>query len=124
LKRRTSRAEAYTAALADLPWLQPPHVPAGCVHAYQAYVTLLSEDAPLTRDELARRLHDRGIATRQGTHAVHALDYYAKRYGIGPEDCPRSWRADRATLTLPLFTQMTDDEQADVVDALHEIARG
>jgi len=123
LKRRVALADAYTAALGDLPWLRPPQVPTGSVHAFQAYVTLVELAAPVTRDEIAARLEARGIATRQGTHAVHTLEYYRRRYGLRPEDCPVSWDADRRTLTLPLFPQMTEDDQGAVVAALRDAGR-
>ena len=119
--RRVELASRYTAALARIPWLVLPRVPDGWIHPFQSYVTLVAEDAPIGRDELARRLHVKGIATRQGTHAVHALDFYAKRYGLNPADYPRAWAADRQTLTLPLFPQMTETEQGAVIDALLEV---
>lgn len=118
IARRAELARRYTAALAGIPWLALPQVPDGWVHPFQSYVTLVADDAPIARDEIARRLAAKGIATRQGTHAVHALDFYAKRYGLAPADYPRAWTADRQTLTLPLFPQMSDAEQQAVIDAL------
>ena len=118
LARRQGRVDAYMAALADVPGLALPVVPPGYVHGFQSFVATVTGDARLTRDDLAERLEAEGIATRQGTHAVHALDYYRDRYGLKPEDCPASLMADRGTLTLPLYADMTDEEQARVDERL------
>jgi dTDP-4-amino-4,6-dideoxygalactose transaminase len=67
-----------------------------------------------------RDLEERGIATRQGTHAPIALGYYAKKYRIRAETYPRSLFADRLTLTLPLYVGLTADDQEYVVDELRK----
>jgi dTDP-4-amino-4,6-dideoxygalactose transaminase len=66
------------------------------------------------------RLEERGIATRQGTHAPVILGYYAKKYDLRPEQFPNSYLADRLTLTLPLYPQMNEEEQSLVVSELQE----
>jgi dTDP-4-amino-4,6-dideoxygalactose transaminase len=124
LKRRIAIAEAYTAALETIAWLRVPHVPPGWVHPYQSYVILLEDGAPCSRGEVAARLAADGIATRQGTHAVHMLGYYRRRYGLRPEDFPAAWAADRLTLALPLFPSMEEAEQAFVVDRVRGIVCG
>ena len=123
LRRQIALAARYTEALRGISWLRTPSVPASGVHAFQAYVTLVTDDAPLSRDGIAQRLEAQGIATRQGTHAVHALEYYRKRYGLNVDDCPMAWRADTHSLALPLFPQMSEAQQGRVVDALREIGQ-
>jgi dTDP-4-amino-4,6-dideoxygalactose transaminase len=56
-----------------------------------------------------------GVATRPGTHAVHMLDYYARTYGLRPDDFPNACLADQLTVALPLFAQITEAEQDYVV---------
>jgi len=121
LQRRIVLAAQYADALKSISWLRPPSSSMCGVHAFQSYVVLLDVAAPLSRDAIAGRLEQSGIATRQGTHAVHALDCYRKRYGLHIEDCPVAWRADTSTLALPLFPQMSSDEQYRVIEALREI---
>lgn len=118
LKRRIRIAEEYTVALGEVEWLRVPCVPPGWVHPFQSYVILIESEAPHSRDEVAERLGSLGIATRQGTHAVHALGYYRDRYGLHPKDYPVAWSADRWTLTLPLFPQMTEDERRLVIEGV------
>ena len=65
-------------------------------------------------------LETAGIATRPGTHAVHMLGYYREKYSIEPVDFPNAYLADQLTVTLPLYAQMTEDEQGYVISHLKE----
>ena len=119
--------------LADVEWLCRPVVPDGHEHGYQAYVCLFRPEDPGWHN--VDRLHERrngvmaclesaGIATRQGTHAVVIQRYYAEKYGLRKEDFPNAYFADRLSLAVPLYPQMTDAEQAEVCDRLREALDG
>ena len=69
------------------------------------------------------KLEELGIAARQGTHAVHTLGYYRQKYHLDYKDYPASLAADRLTITLPLYAQMTDEEQEYVIDNLLRVSR-
>lgn len=127
LAQRSRLARAYDDALSDLEWLRAPRVPDGSVHGYQAYVTLFSPVQPSLsnvarlqerRDALMLTLEEKGIATRQGTHAAALTGYYSQRYGLQSENYPLSYLAEQLTLTLPLYPQLGDDEQATVISEL------
>jgi dTDP-4-amino-4,6-dideoxygalactose transaminase len=127
LKERTRRAHIYDALLAATPWLAPPRPPAHSVHGYQSYVCLFQPAGPslsnveklhTQRNALMTLLENQGIATRQGTHAPVLLGYYAEKYGLRPEQFPNAYLADRISLTLPLYVQMTAADQERVVSAL------
>jgi len=66
------------------------------------------------------RLEAKGIATRSGTHAPVILGYYAEKYGLRPEQFTNSYLADRLSLTLSLYPQMTSEEQAFVVTEIRQ----
>jgi perosamine synthetase len=130
LAERTRRARLYDEMLAGLEWLRTPAVPEGYVHGYQGYVCLFRPETPTMRNvgrlnaqrnELMSRLEERGIATRQGTHAAALQAYYAGKYNLRPEQFPNAYLADRLTVTLPLFPQMTEGEQGRVTDGLREV---
>jgi dTDP-4-amino-4,6-dideoxygalactose transaminase len=129
LSERGRRARRYDELLSNVPWLRTPKVPEGHVHGYQAYVCLFAPEQPSLanvaalherRNRLMQRLEAQGIATRQGTHAPIALDFYANKYDLRIEAFPNAWIADRLSLALPLYPQMTDEEQDRVVAALRE----
>jgi perosamine synthetase len=132
LAERTRRATRYDRLLRSINGVHAPHVPAGTRHGYQAYVTWFAPDAPDIAD--VPRLHERrnavmdqlqhaGVATRPGTHAVHMLGYYRDKYGLRPKDFPGAYMADQLTITLPLYAQMTDEEQDYVVAELQRAVR-
>lgn len=124
VSERRRRAQRYTEALSGVQGIKLPLEPAGYFHVYQSYVVLLMDDGRLSRDALAERLAGEGIATRQGTHAVHTLGFYASKYTHRPQDFPNALTADRQSLTLPLYPQMTDDDQEYVVDRVRTITMG
>jgi dTDP-4-amino-4,6-dideoxygalactose transaminase len=127
VEKRIERAKRYDKELKDVEWLQTPSVPDGYKHTYQSYVTLvrnpklkqLNPDAILElnqfRNKIMASLEEKGVATRQGTHAVHTLSYYKKRYNLKDEDYLYSFAADKLSMTLPLYPQMTDEEQEYVI---------
>ncbi|MDP8247257.1 MAG: DegT/DnrJ/EryC1/StrS family aminotransferase [Candidatus Tritonobacter lacicola] len=126
LRRRREGARNYNEILRHVSWLRTPPVPDGYMHSYQSYVCLIRKDAfggslekaNLFRNRLMAELEECGIATRQGTHAVHTLGYYRDRYSIGENDCPRSLEADRLSMTIPLFAQMTDEDRPYVAEKI------
>jgi perosamine synthetase len=119
---RRSLAARYDEALGDLIGVTTPAVPDGAHHTYQSYVLLIDPDAAARpRDALALELQARGIATRQGTHAVHLLGYYRRKYGIEPDDFPNARYADANSLSLPLYPTMSDEEQAYVIDNIRDL---
>lgn len=127
LEERTKRARRYDDLLSKLGWLRTPKVPKGYTHGYQAYVCLFRPETPSLanvdsllerRNEVMSALEDQGIATRQGTHAPILLDYYSEKYALRREQFPNATLADRLTLALPLYVQMTDEDQERVVKSL------
>jgi dTDP-4-amino-4,6-dideoxygalactose transaminase len=127
IELRRERAARYDELLADVDWLDTPHTPERCLHGYQAYVCLFRAEDPTfsnverlhdMRNRLMADLEERGISTRQGTHSPVLTGFYSSKYGLRPEDYPRSVVADKLSLALPLFPQMTDDEQDLVVSEL------
>ena len=118
--------ERYDEALADLDVAADAGRPRGLVHGYQAYVCLYAPEEPTLdrvhalherRNRLMAALEAEGIATRQGTHAAVLAGQFDER----PESYPNSVVCDRLTFALPLYPQMTDDEQERVVEALHRL---
>jgi dTDP-4-amino-4,6-dideoxygalactose transaminase len=108
-------------------WLDRPGVPANYVHGYQSYVTIFSPESPTLanvdalhdrRNRLMASLEGQGIATRQGSHAPVLQAYYRDKYSIPRERFPGAVLADRVSLSLPLYPQMTDEEQEYVVASL------
>lgn len=130
---RVKRAELYNRELGKIEWLKVPYVPPGYRHTYQSYCLLAGPEYPKPRDtayidkwgdfrlRVVEELKGKGIAVRGGTHACHMLGYYAKKYDLKPLDFPNTYAADKLLMTIPLYAQMTDEEQWYVIEALRSV---
>jgi dTDP-4-amino-4,6-dideoxygalactose transaminase len=127
LERRIALAKRYDVLLRDAVGLVTPIEPEGCRHAYQSYVCRLetTDISPRAihagnarRNAVMAALESEGIATRQGTHAVHMLGYYRQTFGLDAMDFPCAWAADQLSLTLPLYAGMSEADQDRVVERL------
>ncbi len=127
LERRIALAKRYDVLLRDAAGLVTPIEPEGCRHAYQSYVCRLetTDISPKAihagnarRNAVMAALESEGIATRQGTHAVHMLGYYRQTFGFDAMDFPCAWAADQLSLTLPLYAEMSEADQDRVVERL------
>src|SRR4030042_3427363 len=89
IEERQKWANYYNQELAAIPWLRNPAVPKGYRHGWQAYVCYIDESkSPMSRNEIMKTLYTKGIHTRPGTHAVHMLEIYGKKFGFTPDDFP------------------------------------
>jgi perosamine synthetase len=125
IERRRAFAARYTEALLKLGWLIPPSEAAGCRHNFQSYMARLTKDAPVGRDQLMQLLLDRGISTRRGIMAAHREAPY--RDPRWDRELPDTNAAADECIILPLFHQMTEEEQEFVIESVREIgavARG
>ena len=116
VRRRRELASRYNQAFANHPWLRPPYIPDYAESNYQSYAAQLTADAPISRDDLMQRLLDKGISTRRGIMLSHAEPAYAGHTLTA--SLHNSERASVQSILLPLFPQMTDEEQGRVIAAL------
>lgn len=121
LARRVALARAYTEGLQGLPLLLPPRAAAGGSHAWHLYVVRLASGAPLARDELIRKLSERGIGTSVHFIPLHRQPYWRDSCGLAPEQFPVADASYLSMLTLPLYTKMSDAAQQRVIAAMQEL---
>lgn len=124
LQKRREKADIYQSLLSDKnPVIKTPFVPEGYYHTYQSYVCLLdfqgrSDINAEKRNYIMDELEKLGITTRQGTHAVHKLDYYKKRFGYKNADLPVADYCDSLTVSLPVFVELSYNEQTWIANNL------
>ncbi|WP_433358297.1 DegT/DnrJ/EryC1/StrS family aminotransferase [Micromonospora saelicesensis] len=117
--RRASNAARLTAGLADLPGLTTPSVPAGRSHVWHQYTVRIGADAPLSRDDLGKRLDERQIG--YGLYyprLMHHYDCYVGHPQIGTDETPRALRAAEEALSLPVHQHLADDDVDQVIEAV------
>lgn len=133
IEQKIQMARVYDKLITDnISELIIPYVPEGYLHTYQSYVCMLDYEkvgidsikmGGIFRNQLLEKLENVGIATRQGTHAIHMLEYYRNRFGYQPEDFINAYAADRLSITLPLYVQMSKDDQIYVIDMMRKILK-
>ena len=119
LRQRARLAEGYHEAFRKSQFLTPPQVPPYAKHTYQSYMVRLKPDASLSRDELMQKMLERGVATRRGVMASHKEPLYAHEAVRAP--LPETDAATNETIILPLYPQMTPNEQEYVISNLQDL---
>ncbi|MFT7771916.1 DegT/DnrJ/EryC1/StrS family aminotransferase [Roseateles sp.] len=116
--RREQIAMRYHEAFADLPLILPPDAPEGDTHAWHLYAIRLADDAGITRDAFIEGLFAAGIGCSVHYVPLHLHPYWRDRYGLTPEQFPQSQKVFERTLSLPLYTAMSDADVERVIDAV------
>ena len=124
LARRTAIAERYLAAFASHDALVCPTVHPDRTTSWHLFVLRLRLEAlALTREKFIDELKARGIGTSVHYIPLHLHPAYRDAFGYKPGDFPVAEEAYRRTISLPIFSKMTDDEVQRVVDAVTDLAR-
>jgi dTDP-4-amino-4,6-dideoxygalactose transaminase len=111
--KRRELAAIYDRELARIPGVRIPKVAPGREHVYHLYV--IRHPA---RDALAARLREAGIATSVNYPvALPFLPAYARLHHRR-EDFPNAWADQSKILALPLYPEMTPEQQRAVIDGI------
>jgi perosamine synthetase len=116
VERRRELAARYQQELPGLRTIQDPEY--GRTN-YQSFWVQLPDDFPISRDDLLRVLADRGISARRGIMAAHTESAYRDTPG---SPLPVTDRVTSSSLILPLFHEMSRDEQDLVISVIRAVA--
>ena len=108
---RRQAASRYAELLADLPEVILPRTAPGNEHVWHLYAIRVPR-----RDDVLRCLHDEGIGA--GIHypvPVHLQPAF-RHLGYGPGDFPVAEAAAMQLLSLPLYPQITQEQQVRVAE--------
>ncbi len=118
LARRRAAAARYDAALDGIDRIEAPHVPDYAQPNYQSYIVRYLQSDGAARNALIDALDARGVASRRGLMAIHEEPCYRDAGVRSP--LPETVRAAAQTLLLPMYADITADDQAYVVEALRD----
>ncbi|GAA4140861.1 DegT/DnrJ/EryC1/StrS family aminotransferase [Leifsonia shinshuensis] len=121
VRRRRELAARYAELLADIPGLRPVADPEWGTGNFQSYWVEVEPSFPATRERTMEVLAEAGVSARRGIMAAHRQPAY-RDVDTGSVPLPVTERLTDRTLILPLFHELTDDEQLRVVDALRDAA--
>ncbi len=117
-QKRAQIAAMYDAAFADLPIICPPHALKGDIHSWHLYVIQLDDSVKVGRDQFIERMYEQGIGCSVHYIPLHLQPYWRDTYKLTPEMFPVSQRIFERTISLPLYTRMTEADVARVVAAV------
>jgi dTDP-4-amino-4,6-dideoxygalactose transaminase len=120
LENRLALANNYTLALQHIRGLEAPYIPDYAEPNYQSYAVRVTPEFPLSRDALMQTLLDHGVGSRRGIMNAHQEPAYKSRV---PLRLTHSQQARDSVILLPLYSSLTECEQARVIDCLHAITR-
>jgi dTDP-4-amino-4,6-dideoxygalactose transaminase len=122
IRRRLEIAAMYDRAFSDLPEIRLPRRLSGRNHTFHVYPIRLNADLMhMNRSEFIDDLRARNIGTSVHFIPLHRHTFYRERYGYLPEQFPVCEEIYQGLLSLPLYPKMTDQNAADVIEAVREI---
>jgi perosamine synthetase len=113
-KRRI--AQAYSSELAEIAGIRIPVELEWARNVYWMYGIEVTEEFPLTRDELRRWLADGGVDSRTFFCPLSLQPFLQRQPGFRPVPCPVAERLWTSGLYLPSSATLSDDEIRTVVD--------
>jgi dTDP-4-amino-4,6-dideoxygalactose transaminase len=116
LQQRRRLASRYADLAADIPGLAFPAEPSWARSNWQRYCVRLPKG--LGQRSVMQALLEKGISARRGIMCSHMEPAYAEL--ALRQELPWSEQAQDECILLPLYAQMSDREQLEVVDALRE----
>ncbi len=116
LARRRELARRYKQALLGRPGIRLPATPAEGAHAYQTFCVFIEE-----RDRVMAILREQGIEAQIGTYALHRHSIFSHNANVRIEGgMAASKQVFDHALALPLYHEITEAEQDEVMEKLCE----
>ena len=125
LQRKRGRIiELYQQALAGVPGIILPKAPADGESAWHLFVIRIDpERLAVSRNDVIEMLKADNIGTSVHFIPAHLHPLYQQRLGVTRESFPNATRLYDASISLPLFPDMAEQDVADVAASLSRIAR-
>jgi len=121
IARRKQLVKNYDAAFAGLKYVHPAQVTGREESGHHLYVIRINFDAiGMSRSQLMEALMARNVGSQVHYIPVPAHPYY-RQLGFKPEDYPQAQSYYNEALTIPLFYDLTDEMQEQVINLIKEI---
>lgn len=118
--RRRQLAKRYDELLADLPLCTPKQDPS-TNSSWHIYVVRMDKGSvKKSKQKIFEEMRERGVQLNLHYIPVHLQPYY-QALGFKRGDFPASERYYEEAFTLPIYYELTDAEQDQVVSALREV---
>lgn len=121
VKKKRWLGRGYTRCLQEVTDLQLPVEESWARSVYWMYGVVVSDDSGLDAAELARKLAERGVQTRPFFLGMHQQPVFRKRGLFLNEQHPVTERLASQGLYLPSGLALTNEQLAQVCDAICEV---
>ena len=121
IERRRNLVKSYDNAFAGMRNCRVTQITGRAQSGHHLYVLRIDfEAAGLGRGQLMQELKDRQIGSQVHYIPVPAQPYY-RRLGFRPEDYPNAQEYYQEALSIPLFYDLTEKQQEQVITAIKEL---
>lgn len=121
-EKRSAIAKIYNKAFSEYDFLKLP--PDGEGNAWHLYLLrIVPEKLSITRNELSNLLQEKGLGISMHFIPHFHMTYFKNTFGLKAEDFPNAERQFQATLTLPFFPGMTEEQAAYVVQTVVSVCK-
>jgi dTDP-4-amino-4,6-dideoxygalactose transaminase len=118
-QRREQIWNRYNEAFAALPIGTPADPEENTRHAYHLYTIMVARGrSGFARDEFLAAVQTQNVGVGVHYLSVPEHPYYQQHFEWKPEHYPNAMRIGRETVSLPLSPRLTDDDVADVIEAV------
>jgi perosamine synthetase len=123
IETKRAIAHKYNEQLVKVRGLRLPVEKDYARNIYWMYGIVVEPEFGMTRDDLARALHERKIDTRTFFCPLNIQPVYQKRNAVWPLPCPEAGRLWERGLYLPSGCALTDEQIGTICRAIYDLAR-
>lgn len=117
--KRRNVDERYRAELGGIRGIGIPAMPEGVDGNFSYFPVLVQPEYPIDRDALYTRMRDNGIHARRYFYPLLSeMPMYRGLASATPENLPVAGRVSREILCLPIFADLSAEEQGKVIDVI------
>lgn len=121
IKHRNMIAHFYNEELSEIKCIKTQLVREGNTSSYYSYIIRLTKDAPLSRDELVKKLDEWEIGTSVLYHPIHTQPLYRKLFGYEKGFLPVTEELGDRSLGLPMYNNISKNDALYVIKSFKEI---
>lgn len=126
-KKRQEMAQKYISELSGLPLKMPS---TGLksdqnlnLHSWHLFVIQLGEEIKMSREQFIQRMSDSGIGCSVHFIPLHLQPYWKESYNYKPDDFPIAYNVYQRSVSLPMYTKMTSEDQDRVIATVKRIVK-
>jgi len=118
IKMRQEKADFISSKLSKHSQITVPTTPSNYRHIYQMYTIRLPNQE--IRNALHKFLLDKRIFSKVYFNPIHLTELYSQKFKIKNSNLPTTEKISKQVLTLPLYPNMTSEEQEYLVNSISE----